>query len=390
MRLIELFSGIGSFRTALESLDVPAEAVAVSEVDRHALASYKAIHGDCPNLGDVRGIRELPPCDVLTYSFPCQDLSIAGRMAGMEEGSGTRSALVWETVRLLESCDHKPEWLMMENVPQVVKHLRPLVSRLEALGYRSRWAVLDSSLFGSAQKRKRCIMVSRLDAEVPDLPLCDPSAARPVLKDVMETEVDDKFIRRVPLENIRWRETKQSGTVRIADDTAYSYDMERRIYSSSGLAPSVVNGHGVRTKVLADWERPGKFEMSNRIYSQDALSPTLICHGGGGHAVMTAAEDTTKKYRCQGRILDKNGLSPTLRAQCRGLANHPRTAERVSGGFLEVRILTPKECWRLMGQSDAAYERAAAVCSETQLYNQAGNAIVIQVLQAVFRRMLGA
>lgn len=100
LRVVELFAGIGAQRMALTLEGIPHTVVAISEIDRHALASYEAIYGDCPNLGDITKIEKLPPCDLVTYSFPCQDLSIAGKRQGM--GEGTRSGLVWEVMRLLE------------------------------------------------------------------------------------------------------------------------------------------------------------------------------------------------------------------------------------------------------------------------------------------------
>lgn len=101
LRVVELFSGIGAQRMALTLEGIDHEVVAVSEIDPHAVASYEAIFGDCPNLGDITKVERLPPCDLVTWSFPCQDLSAQGGKAGM--GQGTRSGLAWEVVRILGS-----------------------------------------------------------------------------------------------------------------------------------------------------------------------------------------------------------------------------------------------------------------------------------------------
>ena len=101
LRLMELFAGIGSQAMALRLLGIPFTST-VCEIDAKAYASYCAIHGDTPNLGDITEVEHLPDCDLLTYSFPCQDLSLAGRQEGMERGSGTRSSLLWEVGRLLD------------------------------------------------------------------------------------------------------------------------------------------------------------------------------------------------------------------------------------------------------------------------------------------------
>lgn len=101
LRVVELFAGIGAQASALERLGIEYEST-VCENDPKAYNAYCAIHGPTPNLGDITKLEHLPPCDLLTYSFPCQDLSIAGKKKGMVDGSGTRSALLWEVERLLQ------------------------------------------------------------------------------------------------------------------------------------------------------------------------------------------------------------------------------------------------------------------------------------------------
>lgn len=126
VRLIELFAGIGAQAKALERLGVPFEHYKVVEIDRFAVASYNAIHGTDFAVSDIRdihaedlGIRDSDKyCYVLTYSFPCQDLSLAGKQKGMKRG--TRSGLLWEVERLLRECSELPQILLMENVPMVV------------------------------------------------------------------------------------------------------------------------------------------------------------------------------------------------------------------------------------------------------------------------------
>lgn len=159
LRVVELFAGIGAQRMALTLAGIPHEVVAICEINRHALASYEAIYGDCPNLGDITKVERLPPCDLLTWSFPCTSLSVTGKREGMAEGSGTASSLAWEVLRLLEVAGEreKPEWLLMENVITVFTAAEwpEILRRLGAMGYRNRWAKLDSSRFGSAQQRVR-------------------------------------------------------------------------------------------------------------------------------------------------------------------------------------------------------------------------------------------
>ena len=113
LRVFEAFAGIGTQRMALKRIGVPHEVVAISEIDRHALAAYTAIHGDTLNLGDIRGISSggAPDRDLFTYSFPCQDISIAGKKRGFAAGSGTRSSLLWECERIIR--DQRPRFLCL-------------------------------------------------------------------------------------------------------------------------------------------------------------------------------------------------------------------------------------------------------------------------------------
>ena len=581
IRVVELFAGIGAQRMALDMAGIDHEVVAIAEIDKHALASYRAIYGDCPNMGDITKIERLPPCDLVTYSFPCQDLSLAGKRKGM--GEGTRSGLVWEVVRLLEGAEEKPEWLLMENVKQVLTapEWPSLVKRLENMGYRNKWAKIDSSEFGSAQKRVRAFMVSRLGQEPPDLPTCDPNAPARVLRDIMEPTRDEKYVRRIPLERIRWRKPKEGyshpqstgiecplidasdsrlesrriaseeslcptltrgtaqkvvsseeaewvrplveeadclrmapsgeiGTVKdgrmrivtspeamrkketsstpaasidgetfyskamiyspdlcaptvrtehglncqikvfgcddgkgnidqnivpsrtflnrryyeedgsspcvvassqgrikvVADFEGKEWKMWRRLYSDESLSPTVphrLNNQQTSIKVVAEWEREGRIDMAGRIYENDGLSPAMVCHGGGDRDVKVISSEalgltedvpamregdvcpvlTPERVKRQHgpRYRDPNTAAFTVTCQ-----DHHGGAY-IEDGNLLVNTLTPKEAWRLMGFPDWAYERASKVSSETQLYNQAGNSIVVEVLMAIFRAM---
>lgn len=314
---------------ALTLAGIPHEVVGISEVDKHALASYEAIYGDCPNLGDIRKIERLPECDLVTASFPCQSLSIAAKKrSGMVEDSGTESSLGWEAVRLIETAvkdGRPPEYIVWENVPLLLTNpeFPKLLDRLFLAGYRSKWAKLDSSRFGSAQKRVRAFIVSRYQAYPPDLPECVPDAPVLRLKDVMDDDRPEEYVRRIPLSHIMTRNGK---------------DMRK-----DGII------------VMADWQREGRLDLANRIYDENGLSPAMVCHGGGNREVKVSSPDAFDEGFDEGR--------------------------------LTVRAVTPKESWRLMGFPDWAYDRAEAVCSKTQLYNQAGNSIVVEVLMAIFRGM---
>ena len=204
IRLIELFGGIGAQAMALRDIGADFEHYRLIEFDKYPVASYNAIHGTNFIPQDITKIhgRDLGIVDVenytylLTYSFPCQDLSLAGNQRGMTKGSGTRSGLLWEVERLLNEVENLPQVLLMENVPQVhgEKNKADFNSWIQFLtrkGYSSFWQDLNAKDFGVAQNRERCFMVSLLgnwDFEFPDGFKLDKN-----MKDYLEEKVDEKY-----------------------------------------------------------------------------------------------------------------------------------------------------------------------------------------------------
>lgn len=202
VRLIELFAGIGAQAKAFERLGVPFEHYRICEFDRFAVDSYNAIHGTDFAVSDIRdihaedlGITDTDKyCYVLTYSFPCQDLSSAGKQAGMKRG--TRSGLLWEVERLLRECTELPQILLMENVPAVVgeKNIDDFAvwcSCLEELGYTNAWEILNSKDYGVPQNRDRCFMVSFLGDYQYEFP--PPIPLTKTMDDLLEPDVEEKF-----------------------------------------------------------------------------------------------------------------------------------------------------------------------------------------------------
>lgn len=206
IRLIELFAGYGSQAMALKRLGVPFEHHFVCEFDKYAVASYNAVHGTEFEVSDIRDIHaeDLRITDkdkynyLLTYSFPCTDLSVAGQMRGMSKGTGTRSGLLWEVERILKECgDNLPQFLMMENVPLVhgaknINDFNDWISFLDSIGYKSKWQDLNAKDYGVAQNRDRCFMVSWLESgfcyQFPQ-----PVPLDKTMRDYLDEEVDEKY-----------------------------------------------------------------------------------------------------------------------------------------------------------------------------------------------------
>ena len=204
IRLIELFGGIGSQAMALRDLGADFEHYKVVEFDKYAIKSYNAIHGTdfepmdiTKIIGSDLGITDTDKyCYIMTYSFPCQDLSVAGKQKGMQKGSGTRSGLLWEVERLLNEVENLPQVLLMENVPQVhskanMPDFQKWIDFLESKGYSNYWQDLNAKNYGVAQNRNRCFMVSILGDYTYDFP--NPIPLKKTMKDYLEDEVDEKY-----------------------------------------------------------------------------------------------------------------------------------------------------------------------------------------------------
>lgn len=204
IRLIELFGGIGAQAMALTRLGVEFEHYKLVEFDKFAVKSYNAIHGTNFKTSDITEIHGSDLqivdtdrfCYLLTYSFPCQDLSVAGKQRGMQKGTGTRSGLLWEVERLLNEVEYLPQLLLMENVPQVhgkknIEDFKQWIKFLESKGYSNFYEDLNSKDFNVAQNRNRCFMVSILGDYCFYFPA--PRKLHKVLKDYLEDEVDEKY-----------------------------------------------------------------------------------------------------------------------------------------------------------------------------------------------------
>ena len=206
IRLIELFAGVGSQSMALKRMGVEFESYRAVEFDEFAINSYNSIHETKFPTMDVTkihaadlGITEKDKYEyILFYSFPCTDLSLAGKQAGMSKDSGTRSGLLWEVERLLKELpvEQLPDVLIMENVPQVhseknLPDFEDWIDFLRKLGYSNFWQDLNAKDFGVPQNRDRCFMISMLGDYEYQFPR--PIPLEKVIVDVLEDEVPENF-----------------------------------------------------------------------------------------------------------------------------------------------------------------------------------------------------
>jgi DNA (cytosine-5)-methyltransferase 1 len=203
LQILELFGGVGSPRVALRNLGVPVKAIDYVEIDEKAVRSYNAMFADeLPyKTQDIRGWNLKP--DILIHGSPCQDFSIAGRQKGAEENSGTRSSLMWETIRIIQNMGvWKPRVVIWENVKNVrSKHMKhnhdKYMAELAKMGYNSSFALLDARDYGLPQARQRYFTVSCLGGDVFDFDTMAHREMKP-LTAYLEDDVDDWYTIKIP------------------------------------------------------------------------------------------------------------------------------------------------------------------------------------------------
>ena len=371
LRLIELFAGIGAQAKALENLGVKFEHYRICEFDKYAVASYNAVHGTDFTTSDITkihaadlGIVETDKYEyIMTYSFPCTDLSKAGKQQGMSRESGTRSGLLWEVERLLKEVEELPQILLMENVPDVLSEKNSADffawrRFLEGLGYTNKYAILNAKDFGVPQNRKRCFMLSWLGNFYYDFPTTKPLTIK--LKDVLEINVDEKYylpnetVKKLNLSNIKSKEilkTVRAGGRGSVDRHCWDIVAE----------PLIIDD-------IYKFRKPREYK--------DAV-PTLRSEWYGLKVYEPIVYDGFNQS-----IRKDNSCVGTLTRNCG--ADLKRNGQGIIEG-IRVRKLTPKECWRLMGFDDESFSRAEKKVSNSQLYKQAGNSIVVDVLMAIFK-----
>jgi len=221
LKVIELFAGVGAQRQGLKEANIDHEVVAISEIDKYAIKVYEKLHGNTPNLGDITKIERLPKADLWTYSFPCTDISLSGKMLGFDKGSNTQSSLLWEVQRLLEIAkinNELPKYLLMENVKNIVSkrfksNFKEWISFLEELGYKNFYQILNSKDFNIPQNRQRVFMLSIRDDKA-EYSFPSPIPLSLKLKDMLEDEVDKKYYLSEKMLQFLNDETNRNGFIR--------------------------------------------------------------------------------------------------------------------------------------------------------------------------------
>ena len=334
LRLLSLFSGIGAFEKALGD---KVELVNYCEIDKYAAKAYSLIHNvpEDLNLKDVTKVdtSKLKDIDLITYGFPCVDISRAGKQKGFvdENGNVTRSGLFFEALRIIK--DTQPKYAIAENVKNLVSkkfrtEFETVISELDKAGYVSYYDVLNAKDYGIPQNRERVFIVSiRKNLHQGfNFPKGEPLKLR--LKDMLESEVNEKFY------------LKDTKDFFIKN----SLGMERK-------------GNG--------------FRFAPHVKDHANIAKTITTRAGGR--------------------MDDNFIMETPSLDCDTFIFNKENVTKIDERAQEFRIrkLTPLECWRLMGFEDTDFWKVKnSGISNSQLYKMAGNSIVVNVLRAIFRELL--
>ena len=353
MRVLSLFSGIGAFEKALSNLNIKYELVNYCEIDKFASMAYSTIHDvdEKLNLGDIRSvdIGYLPnDIDLLTHGSPCQDFSVAGYGRGAD--GNTRSSLMWNSVEIIKHC--RPKVVIWENVKNVlsVKHrhnFEKYLDELEKVGYKNYHQVLNAKHYGIPQNRERIFVISILDNRHFKFP--EPFERNITLRDMLEKSVDEKF------------------------------------FISPKKYQSILNSNFNQER-----HRIQKKDLCATLLASDFSSPKCVYE----NIKIKVNEETKKRYTIatpEDAINIERPASKTRRARVGKEVVHTITITPQQGILdvdYRVRKLIPLEYWRLMGFSDEDFWKVKSIgMSNTQLYKQAGNSIVVNVLMEIYKNL---
>ena len=332
---------------------------------------------------------------IMTYSFPCQDLSLAGKGKGMSDTS-TRSGMLWEVERILQECKDLgtlPQILLMENVPQV-KTNDPMawerwLARLEELGYKNYHQDLIATDYGIPQTRNRCFMVSILGDYSYTFP--KPIPLKLKLKDMLEDNVDEKYFlsdkQLESLESGSYNASKPS--VKLANtDKGLCQTLDTMSGGNRQPLVRVANKSLQKTLEQNEINDICYIDTYNKRIDKDK-SGTITTGVSFRNNTFLAIKDKPKVLGGYGKI----GSTGQYHQQNR--VYDDKVAISVTTAFnpyyksdLRIRKLTPKECFRLMGVKDEDFEKCAKNQSDSSLYHLAGDSIVVDILCHIFKELI--
>lgn len=489
MKILELFGGIGACSKALERIGVDYEIADYVEIDKYAVKSFNAIHGTNFEPQDVTKWDKDMQVDLIMHGSPCQDFSVAGKNAGGDKNSGTRSSLMYETLRIVEKL--KPKYVIWENVKNLLskKHRHNFDAYIDAmaeLGYVSKYQILNAKDYGVPQNRERVFTIScRHDGDsqimgsfLAQFNFPEPMPLEHRLKDILEDSVDERYylsdeqVSRIKLSSFNQacrriqesdisqtlcaRDYKDPKCVRVGGlyDKEGSRHQAGSIYDPNGVCATLSTMQGGNQEPIIVASR-GRGENNEQQLEPNFTGATntltsvqkdnLVAEPAALRAVRNEFAKRIRKDYESGKVKARRSDMKQLEPRKDGITNtltsvqkdnyvaepepikiktanikgydeasdgdaidlqYPESKTRrgrvghgvsktlmtsdqmaVVNGY-RIRKLTPLECWRLMGFDDADYAKAAQVNSNTQLYKQAGNSIVVNVLEGILKNLL--
>lgn len=441
-KFIDLFSGIGGFHTAFK--EIGGECVFASEIDKFAKQAYTTLHEVEPH-GDITKIdaKDIPDHDVIAAGFPCQSFSVAGKRGGFEDARGT---LFFEVARIAD--EKKPKILLLENVKGLVGHdkgktLDTIVKTLNDIGYRVDFEVLNSKYFGVPQNRERIFIVAIREDLVAnetwnivgnnvvakgkkrisgyddvktfnfDFPKNETVTKR--LVDILEDNVDEKFYLDESKTNKLILNIKETDSdVKVVSNVSRTGYNSHNIHDPEGISPTIAARDYKGAKMVAEGlpikeatkkgyamakegdavnvSFPSSKTRRGRV-GKDGQAQTLEASGVNQGVVLPAIGAS------RGRNIDNpsdrtpgNDVEQRLEINSGGTSNTLTSVQKdnyVVEPPLRIRKLTPLECWRLQGFTDEQHNAVeAAGVSNSQRYKQAGNAVTVNVIEAIGTRLL--
>ena len=510
LRIMECFGGIGACSKALERLGIDYEIADYVEIDKYAVKSFNAIHNTNFEPQDICTWDKDIEVDLIMHGSPCQDFSLAGKQAGGDEGSGTRSSLMYETIRIVKKL--KPKYVIWENVKNLLskKHRHNFDAYLEVmdqLGYTNYYQVLNAKDYGIPQNRERVFTISIRNDLNKNFSFPDKQELTLKLKDMLESEVEekyylsDKMLKYISANNEKWTGNNDKSIINksvasaintgegsrrcdasnyISNDFEENFNLKIKNNTKKGYLEAI-DGDGVDISGRMQWHRGTvqkqmiqtittnqgygvvvkdirnmkeklcdelvggtklQREVCNKAIEKKLVEPNDVIEYTYSNARLKEIDNNTirKQNKADNQIMstlvtkpDKLGVVvksaySDLEKQLftedgnikryinsdvvdefkegqmattsfpNGYGHGPRTHDESIclncidkpsvKHNLRIRKLTPKECWRLMGFDDADFDKAAKVNSNSQLYKQAGNSIVVNVLEAILNNLL--
>ncbi|MEK9198809.1 DNA (cytosine-5-)-methyltransferase [Ureibacillus sp. FSL E2-3493] len=370
MKFLDLFAGIGGFRLGMEMAGH--ECVGYVEWDKYARKSYEAIHEtegewtahDITGVtdDDLRSLR-LKGIDVICGGFPCQAFSVAGKRGGFND---TRGTMFFEIARFAKQI--KPRFLLLENVKGLLSHDKgntfgTILNTLDELGYDVEWQVLNSKNFGVPQNRERVFIIGHLRG-------ASRREVFPIRKDAKQIDIEILGTTKDPNQSTigqRYHIYSTEGIMSCLTATDYKQPKQILVKEATKRGFDVATeGDSINLAV------PGSKTRRGRVGKGVANTLDTSCNQG----VLVSGIYTNASKNFQRGPLE--GLSRCLKSNSHDAG--------VTDG-VRIRKLTPRECWRLQGFPDWAFDKAREVNSDSQLYKQAGNSVTVNIIYEIAKKL---